>query len=329
MMCYQCGKREAAMNGLCEACFLEKQPPLFIKNVKILTCKECGAFFFESWKDVPLSEIVKEYVNVKDCDITVKNHGQTAIVSVVARQLFHEKQTRPLVQQTQFSVYLKESLCNQCAKMVSGYYQAVLQVRRQNHVLTDKERDLVSEVVTNSLREKDFISRIKERKEGTDFYFSTAKAAKRAANVLKRRLGGSIKESYQIVGLDRQKGTDIKRGTILFSLYCYKEGEIVLYQDTVYEVVNAYQKLHLKNAEEEKVLPWKKVEYAENQNQICVLPPSTYCIRVCQTVDVAPSQVLVMLPDFTTIYLKRPKDIKVDIGKEYRILFFQERTYWM
>jgi nonsense-mediated mRNA decay protein 3 len=327
-MCYHCGKKKAAIKGLCEPCFLEKQPPLRIKNVKVLTCKECGAFFFESWKDVPLSEIIKEYIN-RECDITLKDHGQTVAVSVVTSQILHKKQTHPLVQEATFLVYLKESLCTQCAKMISGYYQAVLQVRRQNHVLTNTERATAATIVTTSLRETDFISRIKERKEGTDFYFSTTKAAKRAADALKKQLGGSIKESFQTVGFNRQEGEDIKRGTILFSLHKYKPGEIVLCQNTVYTVVNAYQKLHLKNAEKELVIPWKKVEYLENKNELYVLPPSAYRIVQCQIIDVAPSQILVMLPDFTTLYLKRPKDIKVDVKKEYCILFFQERTYWM
>lgn len=329
MMCYQCGKREAKMEGLCEPCFLEEQPPLVVKNVKILMCRECGAFYFKSWRDNPLEDIIKEYIILDDGDFSIEERYNRYIVTVVARQIFHEDQTHPLVQQTQFSVYVKESLCDHCSKMLSGYYEAVLQVRRQRHALTDAEREVCLDVVINSLREKEFISRIKERKEGTDFYFSSTKAAKRAAGILRKRLGGVVKESYKTVGLDRQTGTDIKRGTILFSLPGYKDEEIVFCQDKVYKVNHAGQKLHLKNAEEEKVLPWKKVEYLENRGQISVLPPTGYDLTECQVLDVTPSQVLIMRPDFTTVYLERPKDIKVDIGKSYRILFFQEHAYWM
>jgi nonsense-mediated mRNA decay protein 3 len=329
MKCYQCGKREAAIEGLCEPCFLEGQPPLFLKDLKIPVCKECGAFYFGVWKDNPLAEIVEEYIGLENSDFIIREHGQNFIVSVVARQKFHKNQTVPLVQQTEFSVYTKESLCDQCSKMLSGYYQAVLQVRRQDHFLTERERKLVLDIVTTSLKKKDFISRIEERKEGTNFYFSTAKAAKRTADILKRRLGGIIRESYHTVGFNRQKSTETKRGTILFSLYRYKKGDIVFCQDSIYEVRSAHRKLHLKNAEEEKVIPWKKVEFLENQNQISVLPLSSYDIYECQVIDVNPSSVMVMLPNFDTVYLKRPKDIKVGIGNRYRILFFQEHTCWM
>lgn len=329
MMCYQCGKREAKIDGLCEPCFLEEQPPLVLKNLKILVCRECESFYFNVWKNTSLEDIIREYINVEDADFSIEERFNRYTVTVVARQIFHENQTHPLVQQTQFSVHVKESLCDQCSKMLSGYYAAVLQVRRQRHTLTDAEREACYNIVVNSLRENEFISRIKERKEGTDFYFSSTKAAKRVAGILKRRLGGVIKEAYKTVGLDRQTGTDIKRGTILFSLPGYKDKEIVFCQNRMYEVSHAGQKLHLKNAEDEKVLPWKKVEYLENAQLIAVIPPSEYDLVECQILDVSPSQVLIMRPDFTTVYLERPKDIKVDVGKSYRILFFQEHAYWM
>ncbi len=329
MMCYQCGKGEARIEGLCEPCFLESQSPLFIKNVKILTCRECGAFYFKSWRNSPLEDIIKEYINLDDFNFHIKGDNQPFTISVVARQYFHKDQTHPLVQQTQFLVHVKDSLCDHCSKMLSGYYQAVLQVRRQGHALTEEERTLCYKSILNTLRKDDFISRIEERKEGTDFYFSTTKAARRAAEMLKKRLGGVVKDSYKTVGFNRQTGTDIKRGTILFSLHGYKKGEIVHLQDSVYEVASSGVRLHLKNAEEEKVLPWKKVEYLEKQNLLCVLPPSSYDTEQCQILDITPTSVLVMRPDYTTLYVKRPKGIKVDIGKSFRILFFQKHAYWM
>ena len=329
MMCYQCGKRKATIEGLCEPCFLEGKPPLLVKNLKIRVCKECGAIYFNSWRDITLEDVIKEYINVEDTDFSIEEKQHTYNVTVVARQMFHQNQTHPLVQQAQFSVYVKDSLCDHCSKMHAGYYEAVLQVRRQTHILTDEEREMCFNTVMDSLRTEDFISRIQERKEGTDFYFSSTKAAKRAADLLKKRMGGKIKESYHIMGFDRQKSTDIKRGTVLFQLHRYKEGDIVLVQERVYLVKSAAQKLHIKNAETEKVLPWKQVEHLENRDQISIIPPERYDFCTCQVLDVTPSSVLIMRPDFSTIYLERPKDIKVDIGKNYRILFFDEYAYWM
>ncbi len=329
MMCYQCGKRESKIEGLCEPCFLESQPPLFFKNLKILKCRECGDFYFKSWRNLKLDDVIEEYISLRNTDFNVEENDQFYTVSVIARQKFHEKQTHPLVQQTQFFVYVRESLCTQCSKMLSGYYQAVLQVRRQGHLLTEEERGLLSDIVTGSLRKKDFISRIDERKEGTDFYFSTAKAAKRAADILKRRLGGIVRESYNVVGFDRQKCADVKRGTILFSLHRYRKGDVVFYQGSVFEVSSSEKRLHLKTGGGETVLPWKKVEHLENENLLSVLSPSDYTVKECQVLDVAPLTVLVMLPDFATVYLERPKGIKIEVGNTYRILFFQERSYWM
>ncbi|MGD2249425.1 MAG: NMD3-related protein [Candidatus Methanofastidiosia archaeon] len=330
MMCYQCGMREATINGLCEPCFIENQPPLNIHSLKVLVCKECGDHYINTWKNVSLSEIIKEYIGLKNFDCTIKAHGHgNYTVSVTAHQIFHKTQTHPIEQKTQFPVYVKESLCGQCSKMLSGYYQAVLQVRRETHVLTKKERDKILDIVITDLRRTDFISQIKERKEGTDYYFSTAKAAKRAANSLKKQLGGTIKESYHTVGMDRQTGTDIKRGTILFSLHKYKPGDIILLHNDVYTITKSSQKLHMKNAHTEKVIPWKKVEYLENQNEISVLPESSYTIQECQMIDVTPSQILIMRPNFSTVYLKRPKDIKVQAGEYYCILFYQGSAYWM
>ncbi|MBU7013305.1 MAG: hypothetical protein HXS52_09050 [Theionarchaea archaeon] len=329
MMCFQCGKRKARIEGLCEPCFLEGQPPLFIRNLKLSKCKECGALHYGSWRDISLEKVVEEHVPVDDFDYRIEQRDMVVTVSVVARQWFHENQTHAFVQQTQFTIHVRPSLCDQCSKMLSGYYQAVLQVRRQDHLLTEEERALIDSIVVSNLREKDFISQIKERKEGTDFYFSTSKAALRAAHILRKQLGGVVKESYTTVGMDRQKGTDIKRGTILFLLHKYKPGDILLCQNEVFKVISSSQKLHLKNGYSEKVFPWKKVEYLESENQLQALSSSKYTVKDCQVIDVTPSQVLVMLPDFETRYLKRPKDIKVKVGNWYSILFFQEYAYWM
>jgi nonsense-mediated mRNA decay protein 3 len=226
-------------------------------------------------------------------------------------------------------VYIKDSLCDHCAKMLSGYFQAILQVRRENQILDEKERDPIASLVTTSLREDEFISRIIERKEGTDYYFSSIKGAKRTAEILKKQLGGKIKESYHTVGCDEQKGTHIVRGTILFSLYHYRKGDIVLYRNEVFEVIDASQRLKLKNAINEKVLPWKKVEYEENKNTLSIMTPSQYTLLSCRVIDVSPSSVVIMNPDYDTVYLEIPKGIKVKTGKKYPILFFREHAYWM
>jgi hypothetical protein len=79
----------------------------------------------------------------------------------------------------------------------------------------------------------------------------------------------------------------------------------------------------------EKVLPWKKVEYEENKNTLSILTPSQYTLLSCQVIDVSPTSIVIMNPDYDTVYLEIPKGIKVKTGKKYPILFFQEHAYWM
>jgi nonsense-mediated mRNA decay protein 3 len=327
--CYQCGKHPASIDGLCEPCFLDQQPPLQFKDIKIRRCRECGSLFFESWQDTTIEQIIRSYIQLSDIDCHMKEENWGVSVTVKARQFFHTAQTQPATRETQFRVYIKDSLCDHCAKMLSGYFQAILQVRRENQILGEDERDPITSLVTQSLREDEFISRIIDRKEGTDYYFSSIKGAKRTAEILKKQLGGRIKESYHTVGCDEQKGTDIVRGTILFSLYQYRKGDIVLYRDEVFEILDASQRLKLKNAMKEKVLPWKKVEYEENKNTLSILTPSQYTLLSCQVIDVSPTSIVIMNPDYDTVYLEIPKGIKVKTGKKYPILFFQEHAYWM
>ena len=329
IMCYQCGKHEASIQGLCESCFLDQQPPLKFGDLKIRRCRECGSLFFESWQDRTVEDILRSYTKLQDADYHIKREEWGISVTVVARQNFYAAQTHPLIQETRFRVYIKGSLCENCSKMLSGYFQAILQVRRENHVLNEEERELFMRLVTQSLREEDFISRIKELKEGTDYYFSSIKSARRTAETLKRQLGGRIKESYHVIGSDEQKGTDISRGTILFSLYPYRKGDMIMYRDSIYEVKDASHKLRLENAMDEKVLPWKKVEFEENKKTITILSPSQYELLDCQVIAASPSSILLMRPDSEIIYLEIPKGIKVKTEKKYRILFFQERAYWM
>ncbi|MBU7043323.1 MAG: hypothetical protein HXS47_06995 [Theionarchaea archaeon] len=329
IMCYQCGKHRAVIDGLCESCFLDKEPPLQFKDIKIRRCTECGLLFYELWQNCSLEHIIRSYTHLPDALLQMREEDWGVSVHLSVEKIVHPAQTRPLKQETRFRVYIKDSRCDHCAKMLSGYYQAILQVRRENNTLTGEERDLISQRVTHSLREDDFISRITERKEGTDYYFSSVKGAKRSAEMLKTQLGGTIKESYHTVGFDEQKGTAISRGTVLFSLHKYQKGDIVVYGDTVFEVTDASQKLTLKNATDKKVLPWKKVEIEENKNMISILAPSQYELLSCLVIDTSPSSILLLNPDYETIYLEIPKGIKVKTGKKYPILFFKERAYWM
>ncbi len=69
-----------------------------------------------------------------------------------------------------FSV--KRVMCEECSRIAGGYFEAIIQVRGERRAVERLAKELVKR-----LREKTFISKVEEKKEGVDIYVGSSKAA--------------------------------------------------------------------------------------------------------------------------------------------------------
>jgi len=113
------------------------------------------------------------------------------------------------------SANIRVGICDDCTRMRGGYFEAVLQVRGEDGLNKEVKKN-VSELIADSLGssygKRAFVSKVEELKEGVDFYFGSAKLARKVSKVFKDKFGATVTESPKLVG--RKNGKDLYRSNI-------------------------------------------------------------------------------------------------------------------
>ncbi len=255
--CYKCGaleeEDEPFIDGLCKDCFLKENPLLKVpEDLSLKICKECGAYYLdnniydievspaqeymEAAKELVSSEIeVLEkgptglrHVDFEDSEsadlglIAEYTSAEDILVEIEARVTISESQVEPFIEQRKTTVKLEETRCDVCQKISTGYYEAVLQVRGQD----DLSEETLSEIYKN-LQEKfakiheqdreEFVSQIKRKHGGLNFYVSSSQLAEELGRFLKKEYGAEIDQSAELIG-QTEEGEDHYRVTVVARL---------------------------------------------------------------------------------------------------------------
>jgi nonsense-mediated mRNA decay protein 3 len=174
-----------------------------------------------------------------------------------------------LSQEYQVNVLINKNVCNECSKYASGYYEAVIQLRSDQRVLSQDEISEADEIIKKRLEKFStsnrmaYISQRAQIKEGVDYYIGSLKAARKITESLKNNLGGIIKESPRLMGHDKSTGRDLYRVWILLRLPNFLKEDFVEYKNYIAQIIN-YDggKIYLEilDSKERLSLPWKKVD---------------------------------------------------------------------
>lgn len=162
-------------------------------------------------------------------------------VRVKAR--IHELQRELHDERRYVTVYVRQTVCPRCQKFLGGYFEAILQVRAEGRPLAEDERKAIGKLVEEKVDEimrKDrmgFIQDTIEKEEGIDFYMGSTSAARKIAQAIRERFGGSVSEAYELVGTDRQTSKEVYRTSISVRIPRFRRGDIVRdRRGNVYEV---------------------------------------------------------------------------------------------
>lgn len=299
MFCYKCGKETALIDGLCPECHaIERALIKLEQKYDIIVCKNCDTFLLGDW--MPFShvgdiaekllvklagkqaiEFVDEFMEPTHKFVQVK-------YSIVVHEEFYEVQTIfygfsdsfatiATKEVHDFSLHFKYTVCLSCSKKYGGYYEAVFQVRKEGRFLTNDESELfIKEVYSFSDEEikknnMAFITQAIPKKEGVDFKMGSLKFTKKLARILQARYGGSVSESYRLCGFDRQGGKARYRTTIIFRMSQFEKGIFVFFQDKLWKVEQAIDKLTLRNFDDAITLDFKKVEKETNMGNLKII----------------------------------------------------------
>jgi len=313
---------EVAENALLEA--LEESFSEKIQEYEVVSPEE-----LEEIGELPVGRAL---VAFEPIDFHIEHFPAIIVYEVRVKAKTHELQRELHDERKTVTVYVRQTVCPRCQKFLGGYFEAILQVRAEGRPLSEGERRAIEKLVEEKVDEimrKDrmgFIQDTIEKDEGLDFYMGSTSAARKVAQAIRERFGGTISEAYELVGLDRQTSREVYRTSVSVRIPKFRRGDVVVdKKGNVYEVERVDGKgLTLKNLEnwEGKHFDWKTVkregiEAVEHERSKAMVTSLT------------PSEVQLMdMESYETYELNRPP-FKVKEGEVYRMVEVKGRRYFL
>ena len=219
--CPKCGKEiEKFYEGLCKDCFtsiyFEKIKEL--KKAEIYKCKVCGRYsltkkqLFNSL-DEAINHFVKHSKNLK-----IKNFQRDFEIQNGFIKIFWKEDSETIFSKD-LRIKIKPFKCRYCQMMLSGYRQAIIQIRTKK-----VENEKILEEILKTIDERNkhdflsFVSKIERKKSKIDVYIGSKKSAYLAIRRIKSKFPDvdfKIKVSKKLMGY--KKGRRLYLDTISIS----------------------------------------------------------------------------------------------------------------
>jgi len=251
-------------------------------------------------------------------------------VRVKAR--IHELQRELHDESRHVTVYVRQTVCPRCSKFLGGYFEAILQVRAEDRPLTDEERKAIGKLVEEKVDEimrrdrMGFIQDTIEKEEGLDFYMGSTSSARKLAQAIRERFGGTISEAYELVGVDRQTSREVYRTSVSVRIPKFQKGDLVADRHgNVYEVERVDGKgMSMRNlaTRESEYRDWKTVK----REGIDVVEGEG---SEAMVTSITPREVQLMdMETYETYELERPS-MELKEGEVYRMIEVKGRKYFL
>ena len=344
MFCPKCGETEEELfNGICMSCFLEDLILAEIPDeIEITICAHCESRLISGkWHELELSdeEIILNTINRHINMNKYAKNVEIDVETLLARGsniecLIHIKGDvlgQVIQQDYKINVKIIRTVCPECSKIASGYYEAVIQLRADKRVPDEEEIAAVDAIIAdniNKISRKNKMAYISERaalKEGIDYYVGSHKVAKRLTSVLKDQFGGVIKESPRLMGRDKSTGKDLHRIWISLRIPYFRVNDFIKYENSLGQVIGIDgKKVLFKNliSLSKNSVQWRdynKIETVAKKEDI----------RETTVTSITPSSIQVLHPDsYEPIDLKiNEETAKIQIGSQIPVIVIDENVY--
>lgn len=344
MFCPRCGSEDEELyKGICRSCFVKEAKLIIVpSDVEITICAHCNSLLKGiKWEDSELSEedLVKiavpenletsHYVDNLEVSVdisTVKGSNYECIVHANGTVMGISVSENHRV-----NVKIKRSMCPDCSRYASGYFESVIQIRADKRFPSSEELQTIDKIIrtkTGALSVKNrmaYISDVSVIKEGIDYYVGSYKAARKLSSAIKDVMGGVVQESPRLVGRDKSRGKDLYRIWISIRLPNFKPGDFIKYEGHIGQVKGFDgRKILLKDLESSNIwsVMWK--EY----NRIKVIARSSD-IKITSITSKTPKFIQILHPE-----TYQPVDIEINdkisdlkIGNEVKVLEIEGILY--
>ena len=255
MFCPKCGKEDVELfKCLCKSCFIEEFRLISLPDkIEFTICVKCGSTLKRGkWKNPGLHEEEIIYHTVFDAitvDDLVENLDIGVEIITIRGSIFEcivhasgSVMGETIKQEYAVEVKKNKTICPDCSKYDSGYYEAVIQLRADERTPSKDEIETIDKIIIariKKLSEKNMMAYITNRmvlKEGVDYYVGSYKVALNLVNSIKEVFGGVVKESPKIAGRNKSTGKDLYRIWISLRLAKFHKGDFIEYEGNLGQI---------------------------------------------------------------------------------------------
>ncbi|MBI4392337.1 MAG: hypothetical protein HY556_00870 [Euryarchaeota archaeon] len=249
MFCVKCGKEAELFDALCASCFIDEQDLLKVPDhVDLEICAHChsrkrGSRWLEPKGELnpALEGAVKDSLTLHaDAKSTLRFHVKEEDPRNFLFTIRVEGTLRgiPFARSATTKGRLKYGTCTSCSRRFGGYYEAIVQLRREDNPLTRPEMETLvdqASTVVERLREEGdpnaFILKSEEEHGGLNLYMGTTNAGRIVSKAIQARYKARLTESPELVG--RREGRDLYRVTFGVKLPAWGVGSVLVIDDNV------------------------------------------------------------------------------------------------
>ncbi|AEK72763.1 nonsense-mediated mRNA decay protein [Thermococcus sp. 4557] len=271
-------------------------------------------------------------VAFEPADFHLEHFPAIVAYAVRVKARIHELQRELHDETKHVTVYVRQTVCPRCSKFLGGYFEAILQVRAEGRPLTEEERKAIGKLVEEKVDEimrrdrMGFIQDTIEKEEGMDFYMGSTSSARKLAQAIKERFGGTISEAYELVGVDRQTSKEVHRASVSIRIPKFQRGDLVMdRRGNVYTVEGVDGKgMTLTNlvTRETERRDWKTVK----REGIDAVEGER---KEAMVTSITPTEVQLMdMETYETYELEKPR-MELREGEVYRMVEVKGRKYFL
>ncbi|MBD3341046.1 MAG: hypothetical protein GF353_18195 [Candidatus Lokiarchaeota archaeon] len=287
--CAICGKDiddSAPHYAMCLECYLKENPLFFLpSDLSLKICLDCGSYAKKDQWNRPESPNLKSLVFDAIDHYSLKNikHKREIRFLMKMNEESKEYNSRNLVRSVvvdvegflnkdekikhnqAIKINLNYELCQNCLNLRGGnYFTSILQLRvkddtsfHQLEKIVDDVQFYVEEQFEND--NKQYISKIVDKKYGLDFYLSTNELMNHIITYLRKRYHFILKRSKKLMGRDIQRGKNVYRLKTLIKFLPISKNDLILINNKKYKVDKiTHNKVILRTSEGSKeIKPFK------------------------------------------------------------------------
>ena len=267
MTCIECGSPDDAYNYLCKDCYLKSHPIIESRyRLKLNLCKICGAPSVKPdlWYESPSKEqfefsIINALIELIDYKYKIRTLSERSIEIIeIDERIFELNEMNDIVEgkfrlkgipdlflpeisiEEDFSVFLKYRKCKACQLVQNGgatVAKVQLRCNRRQMIEIRTVLDSFFSNFTKGQNQNLLPQSEEELKDGWDISYFDTHGAEVLAQFLKENFSAHLIKTKEIITYNRTKNKNVTRTVISTRLPEYLIGDIILFEDKAYQIV--------------------------------------------------------------------------------------------